>query len=196
MPRRLELDQLVPGDPDAVAERLEQSTRFSPTPYRGGPFTLGERPLKGRVGKGRLNLGLNRRDWWSLLQPTARASLEPAASGTHVRGEVGMPGWLVWLLRGVVVGGIPAAVGFATLQLLADGSPAAVGIAAGFAGFSALVGIFGTGLHVAHADAQVEELKAAVLDAARGTPAEAAVEAALRRAEEPAPTPAKQPTAR
>ena len=63
-------------------------------------------------------------------------------------------------------------------------------------GISALVGIFGTGLHVAHADAQVEELKTAVLEAARGTAAEAAIEEALRQADEPAAAPAKQPIAR
>jgi len=168
MPRRIEIDQRVPGDPDEVAARLSENTRLSLTPYRGGPFTLGRKPLKGTVGKRTFRVGLNRRDWWSFLQPTARAALEETPTGTRVHGEVGMPGWLVWLLRGVVVAGIPTAVGASTLALLADGSPGNLAIAAGCAGFSALIGVFGTGAHVHHADSQVDALRDAVVAAAGG----------------------------
>lgn len=166
MPRKVDLDAIVPGPPDEVAARLEGETRWSPTPYRGGVFTLGKKPLKGRVGAGGFTVGLNRRDWWTMLQPTAHATLEPAATGTRIRGEVGMPGWLVWLLRGVVVGGIPAAVGVSTMALLAEGTPQATVIAAGFAAFALVVGVLGTGAHVHHADEQVDELQATVLEVA------------------------------
>ncbi len=166
MPRKVELDAIVSGSPEDVAARIKDDTRWSPTPYRGGVFTLGDKPLKGRVGDGGFTVGLNKRDWWTMLQPTAKAKLESSAAGTRVTGQVGMPDWMTWLLRGVVVAGIPGAIGAATLGLLSEGTPQAGLIAAGFTAFALVVGVLGTGAHVHHANEQVDELRAKVLEAA------------------------------
>jgi hypothetical protein len=163
MPRKLELDALVPGTPEEVAERVKNLTRWSLQPYRGGPITFGAKPLKGTVSDGSVNVGLNRRDWFSMLQPTAKAALEPTSTGTRIRGSVGMPDWLVWLLRAVILGGLPAAFGLAAYQLLGAGQPL---ILAAFLLFGIVVSVLGTGAHVAHANEQVDALKAEVLEAA------------------------------
>lgn len=163
MPRKLELDTLVPGTPEQVAERVKQATRWSLQPFRGGPITFGAKPLKGSVSDGALNVGLNRRDWWSMYQPTAQATLEPASTGTRIRGAVGMPDWLVYLLRAVVLAGLPAVVGFASVQLLGAGRPL---ILVAFVLFALVISVLSIGAHVAHANEQVDALKAAVLAAA------------------------------
>ena len=166
MPRKLELDALVPGSPEEVAERVKSLTRWSLQPYRGGPITFGPKPLKGTVSVDGVNVGLNRRDWFSMLQPTAKATLEPSSAGTRIRGAVGMPDWLVWLLRAVIVVGLPAAFGFAGWQLLGAGQPL---ILAAFIAFGLVVSVLGTGAHVAHSNEQVDALKAKVLEAAGAT---------------------------
>lgn len=86
-------------------------------------------------------MGLNRRDLWSMLQPTARVKLEPAATGTRITGEAGIPPWTTWLLRG-------------------------------------------TGAHVHHDDAQVDDLKSTLIEVAGGATAEPRVAAALRAADD------------
>ncbi len=186
MPRKLELDALVPGSPEEVAERVKSLTRWSLQPYRGGPITFGSKPLKGTVSDGAVNVGLNRRDWFSMLQPTAKATLKPASTGTRIRGAVGMPDWLVWLLRGVILAGLPAAFGLAAYQLLGAGQPL---ILAAFLAFGLVVSVLGTGAHVAHSNEQVDALKAKILEAAGASiPAVSAapseeLEEAMREAE-------------
>jgi len=162
MPRKVELDLLVPGDPEEVADRIKGQTRWSPQPFRGGPFTLGDKPMKGRVSGESSNVGLNKRDWWSLYQPTVNATLEPAATGTRIRGTVGMPDWLVWLLRAVVVLGIPGAVGVAALALLPAGQTAILAL---FVAAAVVMSVLGIGAHVHHADEQVDDLAARLMDA-------------------------------
>ncbi len=189
MPRKLELDALVPGSPDEVAERVKSLTRWSLQPYRGGPITFGSKPLKGTVSVDGVNVGLNRRDWFSMLQPTAKATLEPSSTGTRVRGAVGMPDWLVWLLRAVILAGLPAVFGLAAWQLLGAGQPL---ILAAFVAFGLVVSVLGTGAHVSHSNEQVDALKAKVLEAAGATvtPVSAAsaeeLAEAMREAEAPA----------
>ncbi len=168
MPRKVEVDVLVDGTPEEVSEKLKENTRFSPVPYRGGPLTFGKKPMKGRVGQDRATVGLNRRDWWSMLQPTAEVTLEPAPTGTRVKGAVGMPDWMTWLLRAVVVLGIPGATGFASFQLLRDGGALGPYIAMAFTLFAIGVAIFGVGAHVHHANEQVDTLKERLVEAAGG----------------------------
>ena len=163
MPRKVELDVLTPGTPDEVAGRIKARTRFSVQPYRGGPLTFGDQPLKGTATAGSINVGLNRRDWWSMMQPTAKATLQATHTGTRIQGAVGMPDWVTWALRFVVVVVAPTAVGVAASAALGDGQTV---IAAAFAGLAMLGAVGGVGAHVAHANEQVDALKAAVLQAA------------------------------
>ena len=186
MPRKLELDVFVPGTPEQVAERVKQATRWSLQPFRGGPITFGSKPLKGSVSDAALNVGLNRRDWWSMYQPTAKASLEPASTGTRIRGAVGMPDWLVYLLRAVVLVGLPAVLAFAGTLLLGEGRPL---VLAGFVAFSLVISVLSIGAHVAHSNEQVDALKATLLAAAGastasvGTASSEELAEALREAE-------------
>ena len=179
MPRKVELDIIAPGDPEQVAERLKAETRWSPQPYRGGPFTFGDKPLKGNVSDESMNVGLNRKDWWSMLQPTAKATLEPSGTGTRIRGHVGMPDWMTWFLRFMVVVMIPFAVGVASWAAIGDGQPL---IAAAFALVALVAGVLGTGAHVAHANEQVDTLKAQVLESV-GTTAVSSLAARASEAE-------------
>jgi len=188
MPRKVELDIIAPGDPDEVMRRIKEHTRWSLQPYRGGPFTFSDKPFKGRVEDDSMTVGLNRRDWWSLLQPTARATFEPAATGTRIRGEVSVPDWMTWMLRFMVVVMVPLAAGVGAWAALSDGQPV---IAAVFALFAVLVTVFSLGWNLSHANEQVDALKAEVLKVA-GTSAlgsvlsqasEAEVAEAMREAE-------------
>jgi len=190
MPRKVEVDTVVPGTPEQVAERLKDATRWSPQPFRGGPITFGDKPMKGRVSDDGAVVGLNRRDWWSLYQPTADITLEEAATGTRIRGHVGMPDWLVWLLRAVVLLVLPASCGAAAWALLADGSPGTTALAAGFTLFALVVSVLGIGAHVHHANEQVDTLRDTVLSTAgwSGVPLDATTAAqgeAMREASPP-----------
>ncbi|MCO4768895.1 MAG: hypothetical protein KDA24_02620 [Deltaproteobacteria bacterium] len=168
MPRKLELDLLVDGEPEEVAERLKEETRWSPQPYRGGPLTFGKKPLKGRVAEGKATVGLNKSDWWSMLQPTASVTLDKSATGTRIQGHVGMPDFMVWTLRLVAVLFMPLVVGVSTLSLLGEGTASAAMIAAAFAAFALLVTVLGLGAHVHHANEQVDELRDQLVTSAGG----------------------------
>ncbi len=76
-----------------------------------------------------------------------------------------MPDWLVWLLRAVVLLGLPGVMGFASFQLLGAGQPL---ILAAFVAFALVISVLGIGAHVAHSNEQVDALKAAVVSAAGG----------------------------
>ncbi len=190
MPRKAELDVIVSGDPEAVAERLKDSTRWSPQPYRGGPITFGNKPMKGRVRGDGAVVGLNERDWWSLFQPTADIAFEKTGAGTRVHGHVGMPDWLVWFLRGVVLLGLPAACTTAVWSLLSDGSPGTTAIAAFVVLFAVVVSVFGIGAHVHHANSQVDALKETVLQTVghSGIPLDEATAALSEAMREATPT--------
>lgn len=179
MPRKVELDVIAPGDRAEVVARIDAATRWSPNPFRGGLFTFGDKPLKGRVSEDRATVGLNRRDLWALTQPTAQLTFEPGRTGTRIHGHVGMPDWLTWFFRFIVVVMIPLAIGAASWGAIGDGQPL---IAAAFTLVALIVGVFSTGAHVAHANEQVDALKATVLEVA-GTSAVASLSARASEAE-------------
>ena len=189
MPKKKAVDIRVTGTPSEVAERLKQATRYSVQPVRGGPWTFGDKPLKGMVTERGATVGLNRRDWMSLMQPTAQLTFEESGAGTRVHGMLGIPDWLVWLMRFGVVVGVPFAVGAAAFGLLADGSAGTTALAAGFAAFAVLVTIFGVGMNMNNADGQMNDLEQAVRrwTSASGVPLDAETDALSEEMREAAP---------
>ena len=175
MPKHATIEAQVGGTPSDVADRLRKATRFTLAPYQGSPFRFGGKPLKGTVSDRRFSVALNERDWWTLLQPVARARLVPTDGGTRVEGEVGIPPWLLWVLRLTVVSAIPLTV----IGAFAAGAPLLTALLVTLV-MAGVVG--GVGWNMNNANQQVEPLRDAVLTQLAGT--SPSVEA-----------PAKEPTA-
>lgn len=182
MPKTVQIDQHSTLSPAELEVALKAETRFSLVPFQGSPLG-GRAQLRGRVRKGRVNVGLAHRDWWTLLQPTFRGRIEPSSTGgSRLVGELGVPRWLVWELRlafgvvvplGILAAGWPMLQEWGSTGLLATGAFALVAV---------LMTIFGIGLQLSHAD-QLLDRTAGVLDGiAGGAPVGTATGTAQSRA--------------
>ncbi len=157
MPKAQSFDFVVPGSPDEVARTLKEQTRLRPFPTQGTLFTFGGKPFGGRVGARDFTISANQSDIWTLTLPVARGSLEAVPGGTRIQGEVGLHPWMTWYLRAaflaMVAGGLgTGAWGFAT------GAQELMIVAAALLVVGVVAGGAGIGLHVAHADDNVEAL--------------------------------------
>lgn len=167
MPKIERVDATVSGSPDDVSRRLKDQTALRLFPSSARPIVWGGRPLAGHVGARGLRVAQNRADLLGRVLPVAVGRLEPTAGGTRITAEVGMPRWLVYYLRAVWVllvllgvGGVGAlATGFVSLD---------VAMVVGALALAPLAVAVSVGIHVAHADAQVEALAALLLRVADG----------------------------
>jgi len=169
MARTVRFERRLPA-PEAATAQLKQQTRFSLTPFQGSFITLGGAPLKGRVSARGFTVGLNERDWLTLLQPTARGTIRTGDGGAVVDVTVSLPPLMLWYLRIVVGLLIP-------LLLVAGGTAVFVGsmplsAAAGVFGVAALMLamiVVGVGINMNNVDKQVDAL-AAQVEAVLGAP--------------------------
>lgn len=170
MARTIKFERSV-TDAEAAMARLKAQTRFSMMPYQGSIFTLGSAPLKGRVGRGGFTVALNKRDWLTLLQPTARGRVVRDARGTRVEVTTGISPILLWYLRLAIVFAVPAFVlAFGTVLLLAGAPLFAIAVVCALV-LTMLVGVVvGVGINMNNVDGQVDTLAAMVEDALKGAP--------------------------
>lgn len=165
MPKRTPLDLMVPGTPDEVARALKEDTFFRPFPTGGsGPIRLSKKPLGGRVNTRGFNVSLYEPTWVNLTRPVARAKLTATPGGTRIEGEVGLHAWVTNYLRVTTVALVLGAIA-AGVQVVAAGALAG-GIVAVLAFL--LITTLSIGANVAHADDNVERLKAQVETSLRG----------------------------
>jgi len=164
MPKVLEIEQSSPLSPDDLEAALREDTRFSLFPYQGSPF-VGNVRLKGRVKKGKVKVGLTKRDWWTFLQPVFQGEIEATESGgSRLVGQAGIPPWLVWYMRIATAVFVPLAVIVAGGPVISEAGPKGVAIAAAFCLVAVLGTIMGVGLNLSHAEKQLPDLEATLAD--------------------------------
>jgi hypothetical protein len=168
VPKSVQIDQRSSVSPDELEARLRETTRWSLVPYQGSPFG-GRAKLRGRIRGGRVNLGLAERDLLTLLQPTLRGHIEPTADGgSRLVGELGVPAWVIWLLRFAFLVIVPGGILAAGFPLVQDLGPTGWVAAAAFAVVAVLATMFGIGLQLAHAETLLPKTEAVIAGLTEG----------------------------
>lgn len=169
MPKSRQIDWTVPGSPEEVARRLKLHTRWRPFVMQSSMFGGGKRPLGGRVSARRFVVTSDERSPMQWMAAVARCDLEATPGGaTRVRGEVGMPGAVVWYLRAAAIL-MALLVGAIPFLIASEGASGNV-VAWSLLNMLLVLGlsVFAIGAHVNHADSQIPRVVEALQGALRG----------------------------
>lgn len=164
MPKKVQFDFVVPGEPRQVSERLSTKTRKRLFPHQTSMLGKGE--LGGRVSEEGFTVSEDPRSFFRTLVPVASGELVDRGDGsTRVRGIAGMPDWVAWSLR-VGFLSVPAFALFSIASILLSGGD--VSLSASFAGLMAMMLTFAVatiGWQVNKADEGLEPLVDKLRDA-------------------------------